>query len=452
MKKSIHTPDAPPSVLLRSLLQSGLQSSLQLQRASGKSQASVSRALANSGTDVITLGKAQHTRYGLLHSIRGDSGQQPIFMTQADGSTQHWGSLAWLHGQWLHISCDAGEWTTQGNVPWFMQPLRPQGFLGRLRGQQMGYAESNPELWPLDTVLHSLLHGDRDPPGALTLGDRESAPHTLAPADSRARAAWYDTQAQSIGRSFPAGSSAGGEQAKFLAHIETDNPHEQQHVVVKFTPPRGTPFGERWHDLLHTEALAAQVLHAHGFAVAPTRVLHSARRTYLESVRFDRVGKYGKRHAVALSAAHAAFVTGPQQHWPASCAALAQLGLLSESDAQQAACLHSFGRLIGNTDMHFGNLSLLVEDLTALKKPQLRLAPSYDMLSMAWRPSEFRDEIGYTAFELPHPRLGEGAAWQQAVPMALDFWQRLSELQEVDAALRRVAAAQHQRLASADYF
>ncbi len=355
--------------------------------------------------------------------------------------------MHWLYGQWLHVESARGEtWTTQASLPWFMQPLRPQGFLGRLRGQQMGFTQSNPELWSLDQVLATLLDGDRDPPGALTLGDQENPPANLAPADDQQRAAWYDALAQDLGRSLSAGSSAGGEQAKFLAQIASMHASAPEHVLVKFSPPRGTPFGERWHDLLHTEALAAQVLHAHGFNVASSRVVHSARRTYLESVRFDRVasarGRAGKRHAVALSAVHAQFVGGPQQHWPATCAALAKQGLLSAQDAAQAATLHSFGRLIGNTDMHFGNLSLLVGDLSQLKKPQFTLAPHYDMLCMVWRPSEFKDELGYTAFEPPRSRLGEDVAWQQALPMAQTFWQQLSELPAISADLRRVAAEQ----------
>jgi hypothetical protein len=46
-----------------------------------------------------------------------------------------------------------------------------------------------------------------------------------------------------------------------------------RHVLVKFTPPRGTPFGERWHDLLWAEWLAGQVLAAHGVEVARAHVV-----------------------------------------------------------------------------------------------------------------------------------------------------------------------------------
>jgi hypothetical protein len=94
-----------------------------------------------------------------------------------------------------------------------------------------------------------------------------------------------------------------------------------QAVLVKFSPPRDTPFGERWHDLLHAEALALQVLQAHGVAVAHSAVIETPARTYLVSERFDRLapkeGRHfeGRRHAVPLHAVHDAFVSGPRHHW-----------------------------------------------------------------------------------------------------------------------------------------
>ncbi len=71
MEEFTDIPDTALAAQLRSQLQMGLLSSAQLQSASGKSQASVSRALASLGADVVPLGKAQHTRYGLLRDIQG---------------------------------------------------------------------------------------------------------------------------------------------------------------------------------------------------------------------------------------------------------------------------------------------------------------------------------------------------------------------------------------------
>ena len=95
--------------------------------------------------------------------------------------------------------------------------------------------------------------------------------------------------------------------------------------------------------------------------MAASRLVHTPRRSYLLSQRFDRIGAAGRRHVVALDAFHTAFVGGPRQHWAATCQALArQRRVPAETPVQAQALLH-FGHLIGNTDMHFGNLSLWVE-------------------------------------------------------------------------------------------
>ena len=75
------------------------------------------------------------------------------------------------------------------------------------------------------------------------------------------RLADYDELTRNIDKRLPAGSSAGGEQPKFTSTVPVDgNPLHDAHCIVKFTPPRGTPFGERWHDLLQLEHLANEVL------------------------------------------------------------------------------------------------------------------------------------------------------------------------------------------------
>ena len=101
-----------------------------------------------------------------------------------------------------------------------------------------------------------------------------------------------------------------------------------------------------------------------------------------------------------------------------------------------------FGRLIGNTDMHFGNLSLAVTDMARLSNPKFSLAPCYDMLTMAYKPSEFKDELGYTVLEVPRQPLGADAPWQQGLTMAKEFWETLANTQAVSSGLRQAAENQ----------
>jgi hypothetical protein len=304
------------------------------------------------------------------------------------------------------------------------------GVLGRLHAQRLAGTglEPDPERWGIESTLYSALHL-RDAAGAITLG---TAPdvirHQRLPLAGTRLADALDVLAQDVAATLPAGSSAGGEQLKFLAVLENG-----QHVLVKFTPPRGTPYGERWHDLLHAEQTASDVLSRHGVAVARAAVVESARRTYLLSERFDRIGEHGRRHVVAIADAHRAFLADSYSGWAASVAALARQGRLPPLDAERAAALMDFGRLIGNTDMHAGNLGLLVR-LEDLRAGRFSLAPVYDMLPMRWRPNHALGEApDYAAFEIA-PALINAAA---AIP-ARDFWQAISRHSAISPRLRAV--------------
>jgi len=337
--------------------------------------------------------------------------------------------LTFLAGDRLHIAAEGLDIVTTGQLPWFLSPLRLQGFLGRTWAHRLAL-DGDPERWSLEQTLFAALQVE-DPPGAISMGEPRGERVPEIAAALPARAAAYDRLAGDGAATLPAGSSAGGEQAKFLTALASGT-----RVLVKFTPPRGTPFGERWHDLLHTEALALAVLREQGQSVAAARILHSTQHTYLESTRFDRMGpqSLGRRHVVSLDAAHGAFVHGPLQNWAASCDVLATQGRLSEEDAASVRLRLMFGRLIGNTDMHFGNLALWCDDPA---KGRFALAPAYDMLPMRWRPDAFAGLYDYAGFD--PPMLLPGPEARQARLAAADFWDRLSATTEVSGGLRDIA-------------
>ncbi|MDZ5454962.1 HipA domain-containing protein [Azohydromonas lata] len=427
--------------ILGILASRGIATSRELQEATRKSQPTVSRLLSDLSGQVLALGRARATRYGLPKSIHGLSAQQPLFWTSEEGLTTRIGTLSLLAHDVVHVDTDRVESITTGVLPWYLAPLQAQGFLGRLLAQRLALhgVDADPQRWNVETVLFAALHL-HDAPGALTLGEPVAAQrHVPLPVDTRRLPAALDALALDVARTLPAGSSAGGEQPKFLALME-----DGRHVLVKFTPPRGTPFGERWSDLLHAESLASGVLAEHGVPVASTSVVQSAARTYLLSDRFDRVGERGRRHVLPVGAAHNAFVAGSYTHWAASCEALARQRRLSEVDAARAAALLQFGRLIGNTDMHSGNLGLIVQPQD-LAKGRFSLAPVYDMLPMRWRPDVLMGgACDYGPFE-PDALSAASAA---ATP-AVDFWLRLASLDVVSRALRDVAAEMARRVRQA---
>ena len=431
--------------LLAALARRGVADSGALQAALDRSQPTVSRVLAGLSSQLLVLGAGRRTRYALPHGILGLPAQQPLLAVHEDGQVEHWGRLSFLQGQRVHVRAPGIDLLVQGKLPWFLAPLRGEGFIGRLRARELAAwgLPANPEQWTLEQTLFAALHTP-DAPGALQLGEGLPAAALQPPGTSAfTGAADWDALADATAQTGHAGSSAGGEQAKFLTR-EVSGGENGSALLVKFSPPRSTPFGSRWHDLLHAEALALAVLGEHGVAVADTRVVESARRTYLASRRFDRHGKsgqMGRSHVVPLHAVHDAFVPGPRQHWAATCAALAQQRRLPAEAAAQVRALRQFGRLIGNTDMHFGNLSLRVA-LPDLAHGRFTLAPVYDMLPMRWRPDLHSGELGMLPFT-PEPEDLQSAA----LPVALGFWQRCVQSPALSAEFRALAGTMALRLA-----
>ena len=85
----------------------------------------------------------------------------------------------------------------------------------------------------------------------------------------------------------------------------------------------------------------------------------------------------------------------------------------------RAALLYAYGTLVGNTDMHNGNLSFTSEH----GRPYT-LAPAYDMLPMGFAPRA----SGALPTQIPPARLHasvDNATWHQALPLAEQFLARL---------------------------
>ena len=103
---------------------------------------------------------------------------------------------------------------------------------------------------------------------------------------------------------------------------------------------------------------------------------------------------------------------------------LVQSGQLDETTYLQVQKLFAFGVLIGNSDMHPGNLSFFVDDVTK-PAPEFTLAPLYDMLpmSLAPRPS------GQIPDALPMPKIGINPpleVWREMFPLARNYWRQVS--------------------------
>lgn len=409
----------------------------QLAAATQKSASSISLALGKLGDRVHRMGAARSTKYALKKDILGLSADQAVLCPTGSNmdTPRHWGQLTLLHNNWLHVRSEKNEWLTKDCLPWFLAPLKPQGFLGRELARSAPNFPPDPELWSLAQILYCAVALIHNPSGAFFLNTYQTK--TLAaPQDGSPLGDYYDTLAKETGQGLPAGSSAAGEQPKFVVSFRRNRP-----AIVKFTPPHGTPYGECWRALLLLEKLALDILQSHAVASAGSEILHTQQRTYLQSTRFDRDAAVGTRHVVAIAALHAEFVGGSWTNWVKTSEALAQKGLITQHELQQIATIFAFGQYIGNFDMHSDNLSFFVDDVIT---PKIRLAPVYDMLPMMWRPDIHR---GVSDSPIRPQLMPAGYADEQAQARlwAIEFWEQAAQL-DIGADLQAACLVSARRL------
>lgn len=438
----------PPSIdataVVRLFQVRGPQSAQALAEALGVDRSTISRTLARLGEAVERLGTTHGARYALRREVRTWGGRFPLYRVDATGRPQAWAELTALHGGWrvawaTGVAAPAWADAVVGRTgfvegfPFFLGDVRPQGYLGRLIGRALPPAlglDPDPRNWRTDddTLVYLLAEGD-DLPGDVIVGDgalRRFQAQRLAPAaalrDSE-RAVRYPELARGALPSGGAGSSVEGEQPKFLAVLTHDADEagaEAVPVIVKFTDRLETPTGRRWADLLAAEAHALAVLHAHGEAAHSPRVLDAEGRRFFEVPRFDRVGRHGRRGVVSLRALHDAFDGPDTNEWTTAVAELVRRGLVDAATLQSVRRRAAFGRLIGNTDMHFGNLAFWFDDTLPL-----RVAPAYDQLPMGWAPQP-GDATPRPVFQPALPLPAERDDWLVALGWAEDCWRRIA--------------------------
>ncbi|WP_457428074.1 type II toxin-antitoxin system HipA family toxin YjjJ [Roseateles sp. P5_E7] len=404
------------------------------------------RLIATAGDAVVAAGQTRRRRTAWRRDFRGQRVETPVYRIDADGRPQRIGLLRPIWPFGCHLETEAAAWPTpeeardgwyQG-LPYPLYDLRPQGFLGRAFARRHAPGLSlppDPRDWDDDALLLGLSAFGDDLPGELLVGDTalrrflDTRLHLAQPiGTAELQAACATLAAQAMDGSLP-GSSAGGEFPKFTVARELPG-MATPHCVVKFSGADDSATVQRWRDLLVCEHLAAQAL---GAQAARTRLLLHAGRHFLESERFDRVGPHGRRGVVSLESADAGLVGKAGSDWTRVARALAAQGLLSAEDAERVAERQLFGQLIGNSDMHGGNLGFF-HDATGL-----RLAPSYDQLPMRYAPQASGEVLSpVLAPSLPMP--AERERWQRVAPMALAFWRAAATDERISPAFHALCA------------
>lgn len=430
----------------------GILTARQLVDALGVNQSTISRMLSRVDKGrILQFGRRRGTRYAMTRDLPGLGFCWPLYEIDQDGRPQVTGQLYALAGRQWCLQQDVPWDSLRGDdfrdglypgFPWFLDDLRPQGFLGRLFAATHSHLlglPPDPRDWQPDDVVLSLLRHGTELPGSFVLGNAMLAPTQTtqlagpAAAPESTRAALYAARADSILEGEWPGSSAAGEQPKFTAVVQNES-GDSRHVLVKFSGRAGRPEDERWADLLASEHTAAIVLAENGIPAAQAALIDSGGRRFLESTRFDRIGPHGRRSVVSLAALDAAFFGQLQTPWTAAAERLREGGWLTAPEADHLKLLWWFGTLIGNTDMHYGNISLFLN-----RQRPLSLAPSYDMLPMLYRPNT-EGEIPERKLTPPPPPPESLALWSNASTMAETFWMRVAATPQISPPFREIAA------------
>ena len=433
--------------------QGGVLTSAELQELLGVSQPTVSRALApliHAG-QVQKVGAARSQRYVLPRNVPGVGSEVRVMRIDTQGRPSPFARLVPLEGGAFWVDEADGVSARHDGLPWFLDDMRPQGFMGRT------FATTHPELqlandprfWSDDDVLRALALCGDDLPGNLVVGEAAFARfHTLPQRASRvASPADYPALAEAAMQGSIGGSSAGGEQPKFCTIVQGDAAapgtaagEGARHVLVKFSPAGDAPTDQRTRDLLVCEHLALQTLASAGIAAAASRISTAAGRVFLEVERFDRTPLgpanplgLGRIGMVSLMVYDAEYV-GAMDNWGATANRMQERQLLRPADARTLRLLEAFGVLIANTDRHYGNISLLLED------DDWVLAPAYDMLPMLYAPVGGELVPRNLADRPLQPTAAILAEWPQALALARSFWSAAAQDTRISGGFRAICA------------
>jgi len=307
--------------------------------------------------------------------------------------------------------------------------MRPQGYIG------CGFPALHPELrlpgrirdWSDDHRLIALARRGEDCVGNLVIGEESLNRFLARPPQSYTRVD-YPSLATGALAGQP-GSSAGGEHPKFAVYSEGRN------LLVKFAGGDGMA-ADRWRDLLVCEHIALEVLREADIPVPHTEWFDLDGSRYLEVVRFDRVGRQGRRGVISLYTINCYFLGDDLDDWSRAGRRILNEPSLSmdAGHAERMIWLDTFGDLIGNTDRHFGNFCFFADEARRLA---LTPTPVYDMLPMVFAPT---DAILVERPFTPRPPTALNLhLWHEVANHALKFWSRLCEEDGLSVGFRRIA-------------
>ena len=150
----------------------------------GVSLPTVHRLLRGAGAQVVTLGRARRTRHAWRRALRGWLGDWPVYRIDEQGAPHAWSTLALVAPQGCAMPLEGTGWPVPPDEPgsapsagdgWWpglpypLQDLRPQGYMGRQFARAVHEAlqlPPDPRAWSDDDVRASRVEtaGAKDLP------------------------------------------------------------------------------------------------------------------------------------------------------------------------------------------------------------------------------------------------------------------------------------------------
>lgn len=390
---------------------------------------------------VVQAGGGRSTVYYLLRELlqENDLRSFPIYRVDANGHARKIAQLFpvfpsshYLVRYFPSETTNSERWTVYEALPWWLADMRPLGYLGRVFGNYLVErgedVDPNPRTWHDDIVLRILTKYPKESIGNLLVGEVAYETWLQLEPDPILSLEEVSKRAES---SEYYGSSAQGEQPKLLARLEEGK------CIIKFSGHTSNTVAQRWADLLQAEAIASEVLNSYQQGIAAhnwTFSLHN--RTFMASQRFDRIGEDGRVGVISLESLNGQFVGSGSAEWPEVMKKLENEGVVTTLAAATTEWIWAFGQLIANSDMHGGNLSVLVEQ----GRPY-ELAPVYDMLPMHFAPTPAGDLPSKPKKIKPHRDVSR-VSWEIALPLAVEFWHKVNVCDAMSENMKQLAQKQ----------
>jgi hypothetical protein len=413
----------------------------------GISRASLARLVQDMQNDLLMIGRGRAIIYARMRNAPGLSREMPLYEVLADGTSRQLGTITPVMPQGYCLT-SSERLLPKGylrDLPYYLNDQRPNGFLGRLiPHQHQGSYPQDIRFWNADTTLNYLAHHGWNLSGSFIVGEESfrqylaSTSKVQGRVETTAREELYPRMAEDHLLAGIPGSSAAGEQPKFLATILP----ERRAVIVKFSPPLTDKVACRVGDLLVAEHLALETLRNFGRDAAQSRLLCAGQRIFLEVDRFDRTAAGGRIGLLSLASLDSEFcaVLGS---WSQSVEALSALKIVPKEVYEKTLWLETFNQLIANTDMHFGNLSFLTRGLV-----NLDLAPAYDISPMLFAP--MANQVIDRMFVPPIPKHHQMTVYAEALRAAQSFWHNVAHDERISRDFCDIAHKCLEALAACD--